>query len=98
MVIWELECLELLGTDCNCWNCLELQHPIISIFGIRYLKNYFPDISFTRAHILRTLFIFRAEKVFVKMVYNRNFSLKVLNFWFLCTGFYCIEFMDKAVS
>ena len=35
--------------------CLELQHPIMSIFGTRFLRIYFVDLLFGRAHILRTL-------------------------------------------
>ena len=41
--------------------CQELQHPIVSIFSSRFLKTCFLDILFSRAHILRTLFIFRLE-------------------------------------
>ena len=29
---------------------LELQHPIISIFGSRFSKIYFPGILFSRGH------------------------------------------------
>ena len=46
-MIWEFEC----------W---KLQHPIVSILDSRFFKPYFQDILFSRAHFLRTLFIFRA--------------------------------------
>ena len=53
--------------------------------------TYFLDILFSRAHLLRTLFIFRLEKVLVQMVHNRKFQpQRFLIFWFLYTGFYCI--------
>ena len=45
LVIWESE-----------WS--KLQDPIISIFGTRFLKIYFLDMLFNRAHLLRTLVTF----------------------------------------
>ena len=38
---------------------------IVSILGSRFFKTYFLDILFGRAHLLRTFFIFRLEKVLV---------------------------------
>ena len=38
LVMWELE-------------CLELQHVIVTIFGGRFLKIYFLDLLFSKAHI-----------------------------------------------
>ena len=35
-------------------------HPIISIFGSRFSKIYFPDLFSRRAHMLRTLFNIQA--------------------------------------
>ena len=35
----------------------------LNIFGSRFLKIYFLDILFSGVHLLRTLFIFRLEKV-----------------------------------
>ena len=50
-------------------------------------------------HILRTLFIFRLEKVLVQMVYNRKFQpQEFLISWFLYTGFYCIELLLQLKS
>ena len=40
--------------------CLELQHPMIRIFGIRFLKIYFLDLLFSRANTFRTLFNIQA--------------------------------------
>ena len=48
--------------------------PSISILDNRFLNTYFLDILFSRAHILRTLFIFRLAKVLVWMVHNRKFQ------------------------
>ena len=42
------------------FECPLLQHPIISIFGSRFLKIYFLDLIFSRAHISRTLFNIQA--------------------------------------
>ena len=45
------------------------------MFDSRFLKIYFLDILFDRGHLLRTLFIFRLEKILVQMVHNRKFHI-----------------------
>ena len=40
-------------------------HAIIIILGSKFFKTYFLDILFRRAHLLRTLSIFRLEKFLV---------------------------------
>ena len=55
---------------------MELQHSIVSIF----LKIYFTDILFSRAHILRTLFIFWLDKVLNFLVLMYGFLLYVVLF------------------
>ena len=52
---------------------MKLQHPIISIFGNRFLKIYFHDILLNRAHILRTIFIFKLET----FIHNLFYTLRV---------------------
>ena len=54
------------------------------ILGGRFFKTYFLDILFSGAYLLRTLSIFRLEKVLVWMVHNRKFQpQRFLIFWFL---------------
>ena len=61
---------------------LELQHPIISIFGRRFLNIYFIDLLFSRAHILRTL------------LYS---GCKVLNVLFLFKDFAELNLKDEII-
>ena len=39
--------------------------PSLVFLAAGFFKTYFLDILFSRAHFLRTLFIFRLEKVLV---------------------------------
>ena len=48
-MVWEFE-------------CLELQNPIRNIFDSRFLKIYFLDLLFSRAHIVRTLLNIQAKE------------------------------------
>ena len=42
------------------FECLELQHPTISIFGSRFLKIYLLELLFSKVPILRTPFNIQA--------------------------------------
>ena len=48
--------------------------PSLVSLAVGFFKTYFLDIFFSGAHLLRTLLIFRLEKVLVKMVRDRKFQ------------------------
>ena len=72
-MIWEFE-------------CLEPQRLIFSILGSRFLKIYFLDLLFSRAHILRALLNIQAgEGSHLDGAYEKISASR-----FLHTGFYSI--------
>ena len=55
--------------------------PLLVFLAAGFLKTYFLYIMFSRAHLLRTLFIFRLEKALVcRMMYNRKFQPQASSF------------------
>ena len=61
--------------------------------GSRFLKMFFPDLLFSRAHILRTVFnIQPGEGSCLDGWLHKNFSLNVLNFVVLTYGFLATTF------
>ena len=80
-VIWELQ-------------CLGLQHPIISIFGSTIFRDLL-DLLFGRAHILRTLSNVQAGDSFCSDgAQQKTSASKLLIFWFLYKGFYCVPLTE----
>ena len=85
-MIWEFE-------------CPGLQHPIIGIFGSRFLKIYFLNLLLSRGHILRTLFNIQAGKGSCLDGVKENISAsRFLIYWFLYMGFYCTVFGKKSIA
>ena len=48
---------------------------LLIILTVKFQNTHCPDILFGRVHILRTLYIFRLEKILVKMMHGRKLQL-----------------------
>ena len=58
----DLQFLVICEFECSARNC---NIPSLVSLAVGFFKTYFLDILFSRAHLLKTLFIFRLEKVLV---------------------------------
>ena len=71
---------------------LTCHHYYYDNFGSRLLKIHSLDSSFNGAHILRTLFNIQArEGSSLDGASQKTSDSKLLIFWLLFTGFYCMR-------
>ena len=78
LTIWEFE-------------CLELQHYIMSILKSRILKIIFQDLSFIR--LSETYLISILEKAYLDGAWQKSLASRFSIFLFLCTCFYYCNFI-----